>query len=196
MSNSKRKLNLGSGDKRIEGFLNVDYSEECSPDFVVNLEETPWPFETGSVSHIVMNHSLEHIGQTPGSFINIMKELYRICSDKALIEIAVPHPSHENFDSDPTHVRAITPMTLALFDRAQNLEWRKAGAANSPLALQTGVNFRIIQTENRMDQPVRQKMLELHKRDPLLADILINHGRNIFSEIPGFKFEVQLPVTC
>jgi predicted SAM-dependent methyltransferase len=69
------KLNLGSGVKRIPGFLNVDYSSECSPDIVMNLEETPWSFETDSVSHIIMSHVREHLGRTPDGFLSIMKEL-------------------------------------------------------------------------------------------------------------------------
>jgi hypothetical protein len=144
------KLNLGSGVRRIPGFVNVDYSSECSPDIVMNLEETPWSFDTASVSHIVMSHVLEHLGQTPASFLSIMKELYRICQNDAVIEITVPHPAHDDFISDPTHVRAITPQLLALFDKEENLRWRAMGAANSPLALQCGVNFKILKFEQQI----------------------------------------------
>ena len=108
-----------------------------------------------------------------------MKELYRICVNEAVLEIAVPHPFHDDFVSDPTHVRPITRMTLALFDKEQNLNWRKMGAANSPLALQFGVDFRILEARNMIDPNVHQKLLQLKQRDSLLADMLLNHGRNI-----------------
>jgi methyltransferase family protein len=144
MGNAPLKLNLGSGTKRIDGFLNVDHSEECKPDIVMNLEQVPYDFADNSVSHIIMSHVLEHLGQTPQNFLAIMRELYRICRDGALLDITVPHPSHDHFLSDPTHVRPITPGTLALFDREENLRWRQIGATNTPRALQCGVNFKII----------------------------------------------------
>jgi predicted SAM-dependent methyltransferase len=86
------KLNQGVGIKRVPGFINVDYSPECSPDVVMNLDETPGSFDTDSVSHIILSHVLEHLGQTPSSFLSIMKELYRICKNEAVIDITVPHP--------------------------------------------------------------------------------------------------------
>lgn len=178
-----QKLNLGSGDKRIDGFVSVDYSAECQPDVVADLETTPWPFDSDSTCHIVMNHVLEHIGQTPRAFLLIMQELYRICADGAIIEVTVPHHAHENFYSDPTHVRPITPMTMALFDRDENLRWRAAKAANSPLALQCGVNFKLLEVQNRLDASVHALVGELQKQNSALADLLINHGRNVISEV-------------
>lgn len=175
------KLNLGSGAKRIPGYLNVDYSPECSPDIVMNLEETPWNLETDSVSHIVMHHVLEHLGQTPASFLSIMKELYRISKNDAVIEIIVPHPAHDDFISDPTHVRAITPQMLTLFDKEENLRWRSMGAANSPLALQCGVNFKITKVDHRIVPQLMEDLKTLERKDPLLCKLLFHVGRNIIS---------------
>lgn len=186
------KLNLGSGDKRIEGFLNVDYSPECKPDILLDLETTPWDFPDNAASHVVLSHVLEHLGQTPRAFLAIMQELYRICRHDAVIEITVPHPFHDNFVSDPTHVRAITPMTLALFDREQNLRWRAAGSANSPLALQCGVDFRIVEFQNRLDPPAMSALKQLEERDLMLAQAFFNFGRNLISEM-WFKLKVVKP---
>ena len=88
-----------------------------------------------------MSHVLEHIGQHPDTFNLIMKELYRICNHKALIDIKVPHPRHDDFLADPTHVRPITILGLQLYDKNLNEKWEKMNAANSPLALIHGVNF-------------------------------------------------------
>ena len=72
-------------DKRI-GFLNVDkfdiYPIHILKNFLTHLDNE---------EEIKLIHVLEHIGQTPDIFINIMKELYRISCDK-LIFIFVPHP--------------------------------------------------------------------------------------------------------
>jgi len=131
---------------------------------------------------VIMSHVLEHLGQSPAVFLQIMQELYRICVNGALMRITVPHPSHDHFLSDPTHVRSITPLLLALFDREQNLIWRKAGAANSPLALQCNVNFKVIKTEHVLDPQAADRLKKLHEKDPMQAEILLNHGRNIIQK--------------
>lgn len=140
------KLNLGCGFNKMNGFLNVDKFSECSPDLVVDLESFPWPFETNSVSEIYMNHVLEHLGANVDIFKGIMQELYRICRHDAIIQINVPHPRHDNFLDDPTHVRAITPNLLGLFDREKCDYWEKMGAANSQLAKYWHVDFRTIES--------------------------------------------------
>jgi hypothetical protein len=182
MTTELLKLNLGSGNTRIPGYTNVDYSEECNPDLVLDLEKIPWSFESNSVSNVIMNHVLEHLGQSPRVFLQIMQELYRICINGALIQITVPHPTHDDFLSDPTHVRSITSTTLALFDREQNLIWRKAGNANSPLALQCNVDFKIIKTVHNLDRQTTDRLNTLKEKDPFLAEALWNHGRNIIKE--------------
>ena len=146
------KLNLGCGFNKPDGFVHVDMFEECQPDVVHNLETFPYPFEESSVDEILLNHSLEHIGQQSSIFLKIMQELYRICRDEALIKINVPHPRHDNFISDPTHVRAITPMTLQLFDLELNKQWQQMKAANSPFAIYLGVNFKLLTTNISVEQ--------------------------------------------
>jgi hypothetical protein len=38
-----KRLNLGCGFKKFEGFHNVDYSDICSPDEIVELNSKSWP---------------------------------------------------------------------------------------------------------------------------------------------------------
>jgi predicted SAM-dependent methyltransferase len=136
-------LNLGCGSRKIDGFVNVDKSSVCEPDMVVDLETFPWPFEDNSVEAIVLNHCLEHLGQTASTFIDIMKEMYRVCRPGAEILINVPHPRHDHFISDPTHVRAITPALLQTFSKAQNRRWIELGYANTTLGLYHDIDFEI-----------------------------------------------------
>ncbi len=137
------KLNLGCGYNKLSGYLNVDKFAECSPDLVVDLETFPWPFENDSVSEIYLNHVLEHLGATVETFKGIIQELYRVCRHDAIIQINVPHPRHDNFLDDPTHVRAITPNLMTLFDRSKCDEWEKLDVANSQLAKYWHVDMRI-----------------------------------------------------
>ena len=151
MSYSK-KLNLGCGDKLMQGYINIDKYETFKPDLVHDLEIFPYPFEDETVNEIQMIHVLEHLGQNPDVFINIMKELYRICINDAEIHIRVPHPRHDDYLSDPTHVRPITTLALALFDLEENKRWQASGAANSRMAMIHNVNFKIMKVDVKIDK--------------------------------------------
>lgn len=108
------KINLGSGHKQYQGFVNVDDDPNTQPDFLVDLEKGHLPFDSDSVSEIRAHHILEHIG--PG-FMCLMQEIYRVCEHDALIDITVPHHTHEVFYGDPTHKRPITVNTMMLFSK-------------------------------------------------------------------------------
>src|SRR5258708_21691578 len=116
------KLNLGCGFDKRAGYLNVDSAPECQPDLVVDLETFPWPWRDNSVSEIQLIHTLEHLGREPETYLRIWQEIWRVTEGGARIHITVPHPRHDNFMHDPTHVRAVTPEGVALFDRAKHPE--------------------------------------------------------------------------
>ncbi len=141
------KLNLGCGQNLLAGYVNVD--KHGSPDVKHDLEVFPWPWATSSVDEVVLNHVLEHLGATADVFIGIMKELYRVCRPEGIVRIAVPHPRHDHFIGDPTHVRVVTPAMLSLFSKANCRRWAEQGAANSPLALYHDVDFAIVQRDVR-----------------------------------------------
>ena len=138
------KLNLGCGEKRIPGYINVD--KYGSPDIKHDLESFPWPWETNSVSDILLIHVLEHLGKDVEIYFGIFKEMYRICNHGAKIKIIVPHFRHQFFYDDPTHVRVVTPLGLQLFSKKQNKIWVEKGAANSPLGLYLDIDFELRQT--------------------------------------------------
>jgi len=138
-----KKLNLGSGQNRLDGYVNVDKYDYFSPDLTWDLEVFPWPFENDSADEIVLRHVLEHLGGTLDGFLGIMKELYRVAAPGAVIKIFVPHPRSDGFAGDPTHVRPITPAIMSLFSMKNNREWREKGWPNTPLATYIGVDFDI-----------------------------------------------------
>ena len=118
-----RKLNLGCGFDKREGFVNADNFAECAPDIHIDIEQTPWPLEDNSFDFILMKHVLEHVGAEFKTFASVMRELYRVISSEGMIEIHVPHFRHDTWWSDPTHVRAFTPLTFWMMSKKQNDEW-------------------------------------------------------------------------
>lgn len=60
---SKRalKLNVGCGNKKIHGFVNLDGRAECNPDAVCDILELPQYFPKDSIDLIYACHVIEHI---------------------------------------------------------------------------------------------------------------------------------------
>ena len=176
------KLNLGCGSKTLEGYINVDKFDYYKPDIVHDLEITPYPFEENSIDEIILNHVLEHIGQDPNIFNNIIKELYRICKNKSVIYIKVPHPRHDDFISDPTHVRPVTILGLQLYDKELNEKWEKGGFANSPLALIHNVNFKVLNVVYRVDDKYKKLLNEKKITEAEVNEFILKYN-NVIKEM-------------
>lgn len=175
------KLNLGCGFNKLAGWTNVDRFANYQPDVVADLEITPWIWETNSATSILLNHCLEHLGKDSATFLEIMKELYRVSAPDCLIEINVPHPRHDNFLDDPTHVRPITPRLLSLFDKSLNKHWLETGEPYSTLALYLNVDFEIVESLQIPDEPY----LSLLRSDSMpIAELekLAHERNNIIGE--------------
>ncbi len=138
------KLNLGCGFDKREGWLNVDNFAECAPDQRLDIESTPWDLPTDGFEHVLMKHVLEHVGADFKVFAAVMRELYRVTAPGGLVEIHVPHVRHDTFWSDPTHVRAFTPLTFRMMSKAQNRVWMEARANYTMLAMVMDVDFEIV----------------------------------------------------
>ena len=175
------KLNLGCGNYKMDGFVNVDKFEYCEPDEVVDLEVFPWPWADNAVDEVVMSHVLEHLGQETEVYFGIIKELYRVCGDGAEVRIAVPHPRHDDFLNDPTHVRAVTVEALAMFSKKACDEFVAQKAANTPLAHILEVDFEMEDMKFTLEQPWLSKVQSgaMGDTDLLLA---IRQHNNVIKE--------------
>ncbi|OGR80203.1 MAG: hypothetical protein A2X32_06060 [Elusimicrobia bacterium GWC2_64_44] len=94
------KVNLGSGGKPLEGYVNVDVNPGAPKVEVVwNLDEYPWPFQDGTVDEVFMDQCLEHLVDHNRA----MKEVHRILKKGGLARISVPHFTWQYAFQDPTH---------------------------------------------------------------------------------------------
>lgn len=140
------KLNLGCGYNKLEGYVNVDKDPKCLPDILADVEIS-LPFKDNSIDEIVLNHVLEHLGQTTEAYFNVWKEMYRVLKDGAMVLITVPHHNHDNFHHDATHVRKITVLGIDMFNQHRNTQTIKDGGQESTLGLQIGIDVAVIDAE-------------------------------------------------
>ena len=136
------KINLGSGTKRFPGYLNIDNDIGSKPDFVVDLEKDPLPFEDNSIDAVIAHHILEHLGD---GFFHCIKELYRVCKHGTIIDVRVPHPKHDTFLIDPTHQRPIFPHTLDMFSKTRNKRDMDAGGCETPIGFINDVDMYVVE---------------------------------------------------
>jgi predicted SAM-dependent methyltransferase len=153
-----RKLNLGCGTLKMEGFHNVDRSLNVNADEIVDLEQTPWPWEDNEFSHVVAKDILEHLGETPSKFLAIIKEMYRVSKNGAVWEIQTPHWRSDNALNDPTHVRSITPQMLDMFNKKYIMWTTKEGMSHSPLAFDIDVDFEVCDTQHEFTHLFKDKI--------------------------------------
>lgn len=138
------KINLGCGNRRMPPpWVNCDHARYAEPDYLFDFGEDDWPFDNGSADEIDARHCLEH---TRG-LLHVMLEAYRILTPGGKFIIEVPHPRSDYFIGDPTHVQPITQSTLDLFSRDLCLDWQAKNVANTPLALQLDVDFKMVHNE-------------------------------------------------
>jgi SAM-dependent methyltransferase len=152
------KLNLGCGHDKRDGWHNVDFVAASEPDEIVDLEQLPWPWPDNAADEVLLRHVLEHLGRDTPTYLGIIKELYRVLKAGGTATIVVPHPRHDHYLNDPTHVRPITVDGLDMFNQQRNREWIEKGSANTPLGIYTGVDFEIAKFDVLPDEPWRSRL--------------------------------------
>lgn len=118
----KLKLQFGCGNEKMEGYVNCDISKEVNPDVVMDITEK-FPFEDNSVKEIIMTHVLEH---TPKP-LDVLKEIYRVCEDNAIIKIRVPYFSSESAFSQIDHYSFFSLTTFDCLDSDHFGHWQGTG---------------------------------------------------------------------
>jgi ubiquinone/menaquinone biosynthesis C-methylase UbiE len=110
------KLNVGSGESFIEGWINLD--KTSSPDIDINfdLDLIPVekiPLDENSIDTILMSHVIEHL-RNP---MDVMQDLYRLAKSNATLMIRTPHGGNDEAWIDPTHIRPYFPRSFTYFSQ-------------------------------------------------------------------------------
>jgi hypothetical protein len=145
-----KKLNMGCGWKKIDGFINADKSNLFKPDLVMDFNKVPWPFEDNEFNFIWAKDILEHLGDTSDDFIKIIKEMYRVSAPGCIWEVQSPHWRCDNAINDPEHKRLITLGMFGLFnkDRLLRTLHDNPGTSDSLLAFEHDIDIDVFDTKN------------------------------------------------
>lgn len=84
---NERKLNIGCGWDKMEGFVNIDKSSAVKPDIVVDIEQG-LPFADNSFDYIYSCHCLEHIRPQYWSFV--LNEISRVAKNECILDLKLP----------------------------------------------------------------------------------------------------------
>lgn len=173
-----KKLNLGCGLKKFDGYLNVDKSAMVKPDEVVDLDALPWKWKDNEFDHIVAKDVLEHLGNTSDDFINTIKEMYRITANGGIWEIQVPHWRCDTAIDDPTHKRLITIGMFMLFNKKIQMQKILTKSSDSLLAFEHNIDIEICDMKFEYTEPYKEKMKEgTITQEQLYFDL--NHLNNV-----------------
>lgn len=97
-------LNLGCGYKKLAGAINVDAYPVCNPDFVWDLNLTPYPWDDNSVDAIYVHHVMEHLENWWEAF----RECSRILKTGGTVEVRVPDASSDSALAYRDHLHVFT----------------------------------------------------------------------------------------
>lgn len=95
----EKKLNLGSGNHKKEGFVNLDWNLINNPDVAHDLNKFPYPFKDNTFDSVEAFHILEHLEKP---FL-VMKELHRILRPGGRPILKVPHFSRGFTRAEHSH---------------------------------------------------------------------------------------------
>lgn len=98
------EMDLCCGAKKRPGAFGVDWVKLPGIDLVHNLDSTPWPIESNSVSDLLCEHGIEHVGDV----VAFLRECFRILKPGGILTVVCPHFSSFNSYADPTHKRHLS----------------------------------------------------------------------------------------
>lgn len=121
------KLNLGSGNKYLKGYVNCELVKSVKSDKYFNLNEFPYPFKDSSAQEILLDNVLEHLQDVT----KVIEESYRILAHNGVLRIYVPYFKSDGAAQDPTHIHFFTEHSMDYY--SQGFEYNYYTNANFKL---------------------------------------------------------------
>jgi len=88
MKSKPLKLNVGCGEAKLEGFINIDLAARVKPDLICDITKKSLPYKAGTVDEIHFLHCIEHIESKHHS--KIILEFFRVLKPGGFLILAYP----------------------------------------------------------------------------------------------------------
>lgn len=112
------KLDIGCGPVPRRGYEGVDCIDHPEVQWVLDVDNDPWPWKDGTVDEVWCSHYVEHCRD----LVHFADELWRVLKPGAKAVITHPYAHSNRAWQDPTHVRALNEVSWMYWDAS----WRKA----------------------------------------------------------------------
>lgn len=176
------QLNIGCGPNRDLNYINCDMYPQTGAELVFDISKPNWPIPDNSVSSVKLFHVLEHLA---GDFQIFFQELYRVCKNDAEIQIRVPHPRHDWFLIDPTHVKPWHEESFSYLDKSISLRRYFSGDSKTPLALYWNIDFQTTEIQLFTESTETENLLK--------STFQINHElSNIHKYVNNYLAEIRV----
>ncbi len=95
----QKKLNLGCGESKKDGYVNLDWQPLTDAEIIHDLNKFPYPFADNELDLVEAYHILEHLDKV---FLAI-KEIHRILKPGGQLLVKVPHFSRGFTHAEHSH---------------------------------------------------------------------------------------------
>lgn len=108
------RLNIGCGNDKREGYINLDVSPDVNPDVVRDIKRG-LPFNDNTFERVLAHNVLTQLLDSK-DFLFVMNELWRVAIPCGIIQIRVPHASDICSHQDPMDCRLFTEESFTYMD--------------------------------------------------------------------------------
>jgi hypothetical protein len=109
------RIDFGCGQSKTPGFIGIDRFPLAGVDIACDLDKGI-PLSDDSVDYLLASHSLEHLADLP----SVMKEIFRVCRDRAIVTIVAPYDATGLNRANPYHKQAFNEHTARFFTAQGN----------------------------------------------------------------------------
>jgi hypothetical protein len=112
------KLNIGSGEKKLPGFINIDKYLSQRVDLKGDLDKKI-NLPNACAEKIMLDNVIEHVDSIP----NTMKEIRRLLKKSGVVHIYTPHFTSHSSWRDPTHKYHLSYFSFDMFTNDRNAHY-------------------------------------------------------------------------